>query len=128
MKREDRIKYWTKTADLDYSAMNHFFESGEFLWCLFVGHLVIEKLLKALYVKHVKIDAPRIHDLTRLADLAKLELSEAQEDELDTLTKFCITARYPDYKFKMHKVANKRFTQHQIKVITELRQWLLQQI
>jgi len=40
-----------------------------------------------------------IHDLLRIAEKAKLELSEEQKNFLDTLTSFNIKARY-DYYLK----------------------------
>lgn len=41
-----------------------------------MGHLVIEKLLKAIYINNVGNNAPRIHDLLRLAQKSNIELSE----------------------------------------------------
>jgi HEPN domain-containing protein len=32
-------------------AMGSMFKSGHYVWALFLGHLVLEKLLKAVYVK-----------------------------------------------------------------------------
>jgi len=34
-----------------FQAMIHLFEKGDNTWSLFIGHLVLEKLLKAWYVK-----------------------------------------------------------------------------
>jgi len=60
---------------------------------LFVGHLVIEKLLKAYYVENMDIHPPLIHNLLRIAEKSKLELSEEQKDLLVTVTTFNIQAR-----------------------------------
>lgn len=48
------INYWSESSDDDYETMIVMFESKRFQWALFVGHLLIEKLLKALYVKNIK--------------------------------------------------------------------------
>ncbi|MEI6091420.1 MAG: hypothetical protein WCR42_13275 [bacterium] len=32
--------------------MEHLFESGDYSYSLFIGHLVLEKILKAHFVKH----------------------------------------------------------------------------
>ena len=47
---EDKyIKYWMESSENDYDAMKNLYKSKNYNWCLFIGHLVIEKLLKALY-------------------------------------------------------------------------------
>ncbi len=51
MNKLELIKYWEETSDKDYITMQHLYYSGDYHWSLFVGHIVIEKLLKACYVK-----------------------------------------------------------------------------
>ena len=51
MTKDEHIIYWKETAEKDYQTMKHLFQTGDYNWALFIGHLVIEKLLKALYVK-----------------------------------------------------------------------------
>ena len=48
----DLINYWINSADRDYETMKIMFENKRNTWCLFLGHLVIEKLLKGLYAKN----------------------------------------------------------------------------
>ena len=128
MNKEELINYWKDTAEHDYKTMEHLFASGDYVWCLFVGHLVIEKLLKACYVKYIDSNVPLIHDLSRLADLSKLNATEKQKDRLDIITAFNLRARYPDYKMKLYKLANRNYTEKHVAIIKELRQWLLLQI
>ena len=51
MKVDDHIKYWLDSADHDLDTAESLFSAGKYDWCLFLGHLVLEKVLKALYVK-----------------------------------------------------------------------------
>ena len=60
--------------------MINLFRSGDYNWALFLGHLVIEKLLKALYVKRRETHAIIGHDLLRLASKMDLKLTDEQED------------------------------------------------
>lgn len=55
MDKEEIFKYWKDTSDKDYITMNNLFASKDYSWSLFIGHLVIEKLLKAVYKKTQKI-------------------------------------------------------------------------
>lgn len=128
MDKEALKKYWLESSDGDYITMLHLHSSKDYTWCLFVGHLVIEKLLKALYVQKHGEDSPRIHDLLRLAKMAGLELTGQYQDMLDTLTTFNISARYPDFKNAFRDRCTYEFTQARIKEIKELRRWLLESL
>ena len=50
MDTQEQIQYWSDTAEHDLKTAEHLFEKGDYAWCLFIGHLVLEKFLKALYV------------------------------------------------------------------------------
>lgn len=128
MKKENLIKYWIDASDVDFRAMNNLFLSGDYGWSLFLGHLVIEKLLKALMVKNGIESIPRIHDLNKLAKTAELKLDEGKSDLLDVITTFNIEARYPDYKKEFYKKCTSVFTQNYKDKISGLREWLLEQL
>ncbi len=95
-----------------------------------MGHLVIEKLLKAVYLKNTedKTQPPRTHDLLLLAVRAKIDPSERQQDLLDMITTFNISARYPDYRYSFYKKCSCGYTEERISEIKELRKWLLMEI
>ena len=103
MTRDEIIKYWVASAGQDHQTMIHLYESKDYHWSLFLGHLVLEKLLKAVYVALVDTRVPRTHDLLRLSEEAGLEPSDKQKDRLDIVTSFNIAARYPDYKHSFYK-------------------------
>jgi HEPN domain-containing protein len=119
------IKYWINTAEKDFSTMLHLYESEDYHWSLFMGHLVIEKLLKGLYISKIDNNPPRIHDLLRIAKQSKIDLNEELEDDLDTITTFNISARYPDYKESFYSKCTYEFTTSNINKIKELRKWIL---
>ena len=110
MDKADLIKYWIDSSDRDFKAMQHLFEKKDYHWSLFMGHLVVEKLLKAYYVIKVDNNPPFIHNLTRLAEKSDLDLTEEQKDLLVTITTFNIRARYDDYKLAFYKTCTKKFT------------------
>ncbi len=93
MGKEELIKYWVETSEHDHGPMEHLYASGDYAWCLFVGHLVIEKLLKACYVKRHGVQAPKIHSLPRLAELAELQADASTKATLVRLTQFNMRVR-----------------------------------
>lgn len=124
MNKMEIVKYWIKSSDNDYKTMGYLFQGRNYPWSLFVGHILVEKLLKAYYVKNIDINTPYIHDLLRIADKSGLGLSEEQKNFLDTLTSFNIKARYDDYKLRFYKICTKRFAAEYIAKIKEFRIWI----
>ena len=128
MTKEEHIKYWIEISDDNYKSMLNMFNSKEYMWSLFLGHLVLEKLLKAYYVKVKDKKLPYIHDLYKLASKCELELTESQKDSLQYITLFNIQTRYEDYKRDFYKKCTKDFAEKNIERIKELRNWLKQKI
>ena len=100
------------------------FDNKKFDWSLFVGHLMIEKLLKALYVKINNDYPPFIHNLLRLAEKCDLELNDDQKLFLVTVTAFNINARYDDYKMSFQQKCTPEFTAKWIENLKINRQWI----
>ena len=72
MTKDEIVKYWIEASEFDLRAMQNLFNSKDYVWCLFLGHLVIEKLIKAIAVKNDLSVVPKIHDLNKLANAAGL--------------------------------------------------------
>ena len=119
MKNKELIEYWINSSDNDFQAMLHLYEKGDYTWSLFIGHLVIEKLIKAWYTKNTADNPPFIHDLVRIAEKAKINLTEEQKDILDTISTFNIRARYDDYLMEFYKKCSKEFSEEWIAHIKE---------
>ncbi len=121
----ERIKnHWIETSEDDFRTMNELFKAKSYNWALFVGHISVEKLLKALFVKLHRSHAPTIHNLYRLAELCKLELVDEYSDWLDMITSFNINARYDDYKQEFYHLCTHDYAALWIDRIKELRQWI----
>jgi len=128
MEKDDIVKYWIESSDSDFQVMESLFENGHYAWSLFLGHLVVEKLLKAYHVNNVDADYPRIHNLLEIAHKASLDLSEEQKLVMAELTTFNLRARYPDYKNRFQKKADRQYTETHLNKIREMRKWLREKI
>ncbi|MEA3359325.1 MAG: HEPN domain-containing protein [Thermodesulfobacteriota bacterium] len=124
MTKAEHIKYWCKSAKHDLESAGSMFESERYDWCLFVGHLALEKLLKAVFVDRNNNDIPpKIHNLVRLAELAKIKTDEKHKFLLDKINDFNIQTRYPDYKLEFYKRCTKDFTKKYFDIIKEFYKW-----
>ena len=117
-------KHWIQMSDKDFETMQHLFQSKDFHWALFVGHIVIEKLLKALVVQKLSNHAPFTHDLTRLAKLTELNFSQEHLDWMDTITTFNMNTRYDSYKQLFYQKCTEEYTREWFEKIQTLRSWI----
>lgn len=125
MTNEEFVQYWMKSARHDHPVMRRNFASGDYSWALFIGHLVIEKLLKACCARRMGANVPKTHNLSRLADMAGLALEPETRERLDRLTAIQATIRYPDLKPVFRGKAGKIAAGKYMREIRELRKWLL---
>ena len=130
MNSKELVRFWIDSSDRDYESMMKNYESKQYTWALFIGHLVLEKLLKGIYAK-VNKDRPyppKIHNLNIIAEKCGLELDERQTKILFTCNSFNISARYEDYKNEFYKKCTEKYTKEQIDNIKEVREWLKEQL
>jgi HEPN domain-containing protein len=118
------VSHWLETSNEDFETMKKLFESKTYHWSLFLGHISVEKILKAYYVKKHKNHPPFTHNLFRLAELSGLDIDVEYSDWLDEITSFNLAARYDDYKKEFYKTCNREFAMNWIEKITILREWI----
>lgn len=125
----DLMEYWFKSADEDYDTMLYMKAGKKNTWCLFMGHLVIEKLLKGLYAKNNPDApiAPKIHNLILLSQKTNLEVPMEIREKIQTINTFNISARYDDYKRTFDEKCTDNYTSEQVKNVEEVRKWLKEQ-
>lgn len=122
---EKIFEYWTESSNNDFDTMLSMYKTKHYDWALFIGHLSMEKLLKALYVKKHKTHAPLIHNLHRLAELNELNLSnDEMANWLLEITSFNLNVRYDDYKISFYKKCTADFANEWIEKITKVRSWI----
>jgi len=125
MTKEEHIKHWISGAKDNLDAAFDIFGVARYDWALFIGHLALEKVLKAIYIQNTEnIVPPKIHNLRKLAELSNLELNQEQLIFLDKVLLFHIEARYTVEKNELYKIATKDFTLENLNQIKEMFIWL----
>ena len=128
MEIKEHIQYWLDSAENDWAAAENLFASGKYDWCLFIGHLVLEKILKALFVQDNNNQLPpKTHNLIKLAKRTDLELTEEQIVFLDEVNDFNIETRYPQYKNEFYKRCTIEFAENYHLKIEAMAVWLRSQ-
>ena len=129
MKIEDHIQYWLDSAAHDWDTVENLFSTGKYDWCLFIGHLVLEKILKAIFVQDNDNKLPpKTHNLIKLAENTNLFLTEEQKIFLDQVNDFNLEVRYPQFKNEFYKKCTQPFTEGYFLQIKSTAKWLRSQI
>ncbi|MFH1260091.1 MAG: HEPN domain-containing protein [Elusimicrobiota bacterium] len=126
---KDHLDYWLNSAEYDFNTALTLFKNKQYAWCLFIGHLVLEKTLKAIWVRDNNNKVPpKTHNLVVIAEGTKLKISDEIKLEFLDINDFNIETRYPDYRLEFYKRCDKKFTEIKFKIIKEMFKWLKEQI
>lgn len=122
------VEYWLNIANRDFKTMVGLFKLKRYPESLFYGHMVLEKILKALVAQNKRKHASPTHNLLVLLTEAEINLSKEKMEFLAEVSKLNIRTRYPDYKLYFYKVCNRRYTEERLKKIKEIYKELCQRI
>ncbi len=71
-------------------------KTGRYIYVIFLCHLAIEKLLKAVVAQSQEKHPPYTHDLYELIGLAHLEIPHKHQSVIARLNELTIATRYPE--------------------------------
>ena len=125
---EDQAKYWRESAQSDFKTMKVLFDGKRYSDSLFFGHIVLEKILKAFAVLETKKEAPKIHNLIRLVEMAGIDLTDDTLKYIATVNNFNIRARYDDYKNSFYKECTKEYVAENLTKIAKIYKMLCQKL
>ncbi|MGA2091897.1 MAG: HEPN domain-containing protein [Sedimentisphaerales bacterium] len=91
----EHVAYWRDGAKDDWDAAKQLIDGGKIRQGMFFAHLALEKVLKAHVCKNSGTLAPKIHNLVRLAEIARLQLEPEAIEILAEMNEFNLEGRYP---------------------------------
>ena len=94
MKKE--TKNWLDMVDYDLATTQQMFKTGRYVYVIFMCHLAIEKVLKAIACEEVDKVPPKTHDLIYLVNLVKIKLSGDLLDFIGIINNAGVVTRYPE--------------------------------
>lgn len=119
---------WFLQAEYDMDTADAMFQSGRYMYAVFMSHLCIEKALKGIFAKvHFK-DAPKTHNLLYLLELINakedLIIPDEFEDFFKILNEKSVPTRYPDMLFDILKEFKKTNTKQFITKGKKVLKWI----
>lgn len=117
-------KNWVKSACYDLETAKAMFKSRRYVYVIFMCHLSVEKLLKAIVGEILCLLPPKTHDLSRLLKLAGLKLPEEHQKIVAHLNEASIPTRYPEDLSILIKQYNRQVAQRYLKETEGVIKWL----
>ncbi len=117
------VRYWFEASVHDMDMAGSLFRTGKYDYCLFLCHLSLEKLLKAVVTRTINDHPPFTHSLLYLAGKADIQLSKAQIEALDQINKFNMEARYPEDLRAFYKKADRVYAKKYLEITKEFWKW-----
>ena len=87
---------WLEDADYDLGSAKAMLDAGRLFFVIFMCHLTVEKLLKAVIVERQDVDPPRIHNLVALATRSGITILSEHRPLVNELDNMSVVTRYPD--------------------------------
>ncbi len=122
---EKQVAHWRDMALSDIESAEILVEKGKYLHGLFFCHLVIEKALKAHFVKFQETLPPKTHDLPYLISKTDIVLTKKQENLCAILMEFQLEGRYPEYNPKVPSLSE---IDNILSETKELLEWLTKKL
>jgi HEPN domain-containing protein len=117
-------KRWSDLARYDLDTARAMHESGRYLYVLFCCQQAVEKALKGLIAERTGKMPPRVHQLARLAEAAKLECGEERLQFFRKLSSYYIQTRYPEEMMSMAGTVSSQLSDSTLSTTEEVLAWL----
>lgn len=121
---EKTVNYWLEGADYDIGVAEAMYKKRKYPYALFMGHLALEKVLKAVVVKTTCKHAPYTHSLEKLARKSKIDAPKQTQIKLREFMEFHFEARYPDEQKAFYEKCSRSYTKGKLQEIKEIFEWL----
>ncbi|HCG77017.1 MAG: DNA-binding protein [bacterium (Candidatus Ratteibacteria) CG_4_10_14_3_um_filter_41_18] len=115
---------WFKQAQYDLETAEAMFQTGRYIYAVFMCHLCIEKALKGLYTQELNDIPPKVHNLIYLIKRIDLSLPDSLKEFITELNRVSIPTRYPEELKVLLKEYNKRRVSGILKNTKETLKWL----
>jgi len=118
------VKNWLDSARYDLKTAEHMFDTGRYIYTIFMSHLALEKVLKARVQEMTGKTPPKTHNLRYLVKLGGLEPPEEMFTFLSKLSDVSIPTRYPEDFGQLQKTYTRKVAEDYLAKTKEVFQWI----
>ncbi len=87
---------FVNSAEYDLGTAEHMLKTGRYIYVVFMCHLALEKMIKAVAVETTKTPAPKTHNLLYLTKLAEISFPDSHLEFVSKINNASIITRYPE--------------------------------
>ena len=126
---EQQLKYgeWFFQSDYDLETAQHMLQTGRNIYCIFMCHLSLEKVLKGLFIKRLNQIPPKLHSLMYFVNTIQLALPDESLLFIEKIDSLSIPTRYPEDLRAMITLYTSIQTTGIYEQTKTMQQWLKQQ-
>lgn len=84
------------SAEYDLGTAEHMLNTGRYIYVVFMCHLALEKILKAIAIEATNSPAPKTHNLLYLTKLAKINFPGTHLEFVSKINNASLITRYPE--------------------------------
>ena len=117
---------WLRGAEYDFQTAQSLCTSRRYIYVIFMCHLAIEKLLKAIVAEDSTSPPPRTHNLYRLFELSHIDVLEEHKDIVAKLNTMSVATRYPEDIAILSGEVTSQVARNYLAQTEALLQWLKQ--
>jgi HEPN domain-containing protein len=122
---DDVARQWAERAQYDLDTADAMCKAERYLYVLFCCQQAMEKALKAVIVRRTGELPPRIHNLLRLAEVAKIESDNERMRFLGELSGYYIQSRYPEEIRAAGSTIGRELAQQVLGKTEQMTEWVL---
>ncbi len=119
-------KNFIKSSEYDLNTAQFMLDTGRYIYVIFMCHLSLEKLLKALVSEINQNIPPKSHNLIYLLKLGNIELPREFFDFIAKINNASIVTRYPEDFSRILDAYPKNVAREYLETTKEIHQWLKQ--
>ena len=118
------IANWINSSGYDITTAEVMYHGRRYIYVIFMCHLAVEKMLKALVANKINKIPPKTHNLLYLVKLAEIEIPAPHKRIIMHLNEASVPTRYPTDISKLSLQYNRKVAGEYLKKTKALLQWL----
>ncbi|MGD9552367.1 MAG: HEPN domain-containing protein [Candidatus Caldatribacteriota bacterium] len=117
-------KNFIKSSEYDLNTAQFMLDTGRYIYVIFMCHLSLEKLLKAIVTEVTQNIPPKSHNLIYLIKLSNIELPKEFIDFIAKINNASIVTRYPEDFSKILDAYPENIAREYLSTTKEIHRWL----
>ena len=123
------VKNWIATSNYDIQTADAMYRAGRYIYVVFMCHLALEKMLKALLAnKHPEEIPPKIHNLINLSQRAGITPPDDLKEFFQRIDNVSIATRYPEDLKRLSKEFDRDTAKRILTNTKRMIKWLRQHL